>query len=62
MGLKHAAYGYGGTATGTVDISYQSISEIRGKFHGALGGAVNVVDGCFDMFPLTSTINPTPSR
>lgn len=48
------------TNSGTVVISYLSSTELRGTFHGAFGQSTDVVDGCFDVLPTETTINPMP--
>jgi hypothetical protein len=48
------------TNSGTVQITYLSSTELRGTFHGAFGQSADVVDGCFDVLPSDTTVNPMP--
>jgi hypothetical protein len=50
------------TNSGTVVVTSISMWELKGTFHGQFGGAIDVVDGCFDMFPTQIEVNPTPTQ
>jgi hypothetical protein len=49
------------TDSGTVEITLLSPTEMKGSFHGNFGSTKDTVDGCFDMFPLKTVVNPSPT-
>lgn len=49
------------SSSGQLVISFQSLEEVKGAFHGEFGEATDSVDGCFDALAVETTTNPAPT-